>query len=214
MKRKQMTKTHTTSIKIVSNSIDKNWSFDSETKMFSHPIYPNKFFKAICKNKKREQVNVFIDKFGKKHKRKCIDMVSTLFPFIPPDEDPRNIGYNSGASRSVYHFDIIPNKTDASILSIYTNYEGDHTQPYDTILGCRVSTLDKIPQGMIGQKFKNGNYTKFIAKGDLNQGAVYHTWLEIWNTTIDRTYIADYEVYGEEAQNPSDAVVEIFVGIH
>lgn len=110
MKRKQMTKTHTASIKIVSNSIDKNWSFDSETKMFSHPIYPNKFFKAICKNKKREQVNVFIDKFGKKHKRKCIDMVSTLFPFIPPDEDPRNIGYNSGASRSVYHFDIIPNK--------------------------------------------------------------------------------------------------------
>lgn len=110
--------------------------------------------------------------------------------------------------------DTIPNKIDSAILSIYTNYEGDHTQPYDTLLGCKVSTLSKIPTGMIGQKFKDGNYTKFTAQGDLSQGVVYQTWLEIWNETIDRTFTCDFEVYGEKAKHRSDAVVEIFVGTH
>ena len=126
MKRKQMAKTHKPSIKMVSNSIDKNWSFDSETKMFSHPIYPNKFFKAICKNKKKEKVNVFLDKFGKKHRKKSVDIISTLFPYIPTDEDPRNIGYNLGTNSSPYHFDIIPNKMqsfwDTRRGTRYVNY--------------------------------------------------------------------------------------------
>ena len=52
----------------------------------------------------------------------------------------------------------IPNKIDQSILSIYTNYEGDHTQPYDTILGCKVSSLQEIPEGMVGQSFNGGTY--------------------------------------------------------
>ena len=107
----------------------------------------------------------------------------------------------------------IPNKTSEDILSIYTNYEGDHTQPYDTILGCKVSSLDKIPEGMIGQTFEGGNFQKFISKGNLTQGVVFQTWLEIWNQPLDRNYVADFEVYGQKSQNPMDAEVEIFVGL-
>lgn len=110
MTRKYRPKRHKQSIKIISNLIDKNWSFDSETNMFTHPIYPNKLFKAICRNKKREQVNVFVDKFGKKHKKKYVDVISTLFPYISTDEDPKNLGYNVRINSSPYHFDIIPNK--------------------------------------------------------------------------------------------------------
>jgi hypothetical protein len=50
----------------------------------------------------------------------------------------------------------IPNKVDASIFSIYTNYEEDHTQPYDTILDCKVDSLDHIPKGIVGQSFYGG----------------------------------------------------------
>jgi len=107
----------------------------------------------------------------------------------------------------------IPNKIDASILSIYTNYEKDHTKPYDTILGCKVSTLDKIPEGMIGQEFEKGNYAQFISNGNLTQGVVYNTWLEIWNKDLDRKFTADFEVYGEKAQNLTNAEVEIFVAV-
>lgn len=108
----------------------------------------------------------------------------------------------------------IPNKIDTSILSIYTNYDSDYTKPYDTILGCSVSSLEKIPEGMVGQQFNQEKYVNFISKGNLTQGAVYNTWTEIWNQDLDRTYTADFEVYGDKAQDPTDAEVEIFVAIN
>lgn len=107
----------------------------------------------------------------------------------------------------------IPNKIDGEILSIYTNYESDHTKPYDTILGCRVSSLEEIPEGMIGQSFERGNYGEFISKGDLLQGIVYTTWTEIWEKDLDREFTADFEVYGEKVQNPIDAQVNIYIAL-
>ena len=108
----------------------------------------------------------------------------------------------------------IPNKVDSEVFSIYTNYQGDHTQPYDTILGCKVNTLEEIPDGMVGQTFGGGTYAKFISKGDLTQGAVYGIWTEIWNKDLNRVFTADFEIYGEKAQNPTDAEVEILVAIY
>jgi len=109
--------------------------------------------------------------------------------------------------------DKIPNKIDANILSIYTNYEGDHLKPYDTILGCRVDSLEDVPEGMVGQSFDGGTYTQFTCKGDLAKGLVYDAWLDIWSKDLDRVYTADFEVYGEKTQNPSDAEVDIFIAI-
>lgn len=107
----------------------------------------------------------------------------------------------------------IPNKISEEILSIYTNYESDHTKPYDTILGCKVSSLDVIPDGMVGLSFEGGTFAKFVSKGDATKGAVYNTWVDIWNTDLNRLYTADFEVYGEKAQNPSDTEVDIFVAV-
>ena len=66
---------------------------------------------------------------------------------------------------------------------------------------------------MITKTFKKGNYAKFVSKGDLTKGAVYGTWSKIWETELDRTYSTDFEIYGEKAQNPTDAEVEIFVAV-
>lgn len=107
----------------------------------------------------------------------------------------------------------IPNRISDDVLSIYTNYESDHTKPYDTILGCKVSSLDVIPDGMMGQSFDGGTFAKFVSKGDVTKGAIYNTWVDIWNTDLDRLYTADFEIYGEKAKNPADAEVDIFVAI-
>ena len=109
--------------------------------------------------------------------------------------------------------DKIPNKLDQNVLSIYTNYQGDHTAPYDTILGCRVSTIDQIPEGMIAQSFEGGNYGKFTAKGDLTKGLIYGTWTEIWEQNLDRVFTADFEIYGEKAHDPQNAEVDVMVAI-
>lgn len=105
----------------------------------------------------------------------------------------------------------IPNKIDNVILSIYTDYEGDYTKPYTTLLGCKVENLNKIPKGMIGKEFEGGSYSKFTAKGDLTKGAVFGEWSKIWGMDLNRRYTADFEIYGEKAENPTNAEVDIFV---
>jgi len=107
----------------------------------------------------------------------------------------------------------IPNKVSSEVLAIYTNYESDHTKPYDTILGCKVNSLDEIPDGMIGQAFEGGTFAKFLSTGDITKGVIYKTWVDIWNSDLERLYTADFEVYGQKARNISDAEVEIFVAV-
>lgn len=66
---------------------------------------------------------------------------------------------------------------------------------------------------MVGLEFKGGNYVKFVSKGSLRNGVVYQTWDEIWKKDLNRDYTADFEVYGEKAQNPENAEVDIFVAV-
>ena len=108
----------------------------------------------------------------------------------------------------------IPNKSEESIYSIYTNYEKDFTRPYDVILGCKVNIDAEVPAGMVSISINGGTYTKFVSKGDLTKGAVYNTWVQIWNSDINRAYSADFEVYGEKSQNPSDGEVDIFIAVN
>ena len=107
----------------------------------------------------------------------------------------------------------IPNKMGNDVYSLYTEYESDHTKPYTTILGCKVGNLDNIPDGMVGSSFKGGNYIKTSAKGDLMQGLIVNHWSKIFEMGLDRIYSADFEVFGEKAQNPSDAEVDFYVSI-
>lgn len=107
----------------------------------------------------------------------------------------------------------IPNKIDNTIYSIYTDYEKDHTKPYTTLLGCKVENLDIIPEGMIGKSFEGGNYVKFTPKGNLAEDLVINEWIKIWNMDLERIFTADFEMYGEKAQNPSDAEVDILIAV-
>ena len=107
----------------------------------------------------------------------------------------------------------IPNKIDSTIYSIYTDYESDHTKPYTAILGCRVENLNDIPNGMIGKSFDGGSYVKLAAKGDLMQGLIVNKWTEIWGMDLDRTFTADFEVFGAKAQNPADAEINFLIAV-
>ncbi|MCS4300794.1 GyrI-like domain-containing protein [Chryseobacterium sp. BIGb0232] len=107
----------------------------------------------------------------------------------------------------------IPNKIDNIIYSIYTEYEKDHTKPYTTLLGCKVESLDHIPEGMVGKSFDGGDYVKFSPKGNLAEGLVINEWFKIWDMDLGRTFTADFEMYGEKAQNPSDAEVDILIAV-
>ena len=107
----------------------------------------------------------------------------------------------------------IPNKIDNTVYCIYTDYESDHTKPYTTILGCKVENLNTVPDGMVSKSVDGGNYVKFSTKGDLLQDLVINKWLEIWEMDLDRQFTADFEVFGEKAQNPADAEIDILIAV-
>lgn len=107
----------------------------------------------------------------------------------------------------------IPKKIDSTVYSLYTEYEGDHTQPYTAILGCKVENLSIIPVGMIGKSFDGGNYVKLSAKGDLMKGLIVNKWSEIWKMDLERVFTTDFEVFGEKAQNPADAEIDFLIAV-
>ncbi|SHL74109.1 GyrI-like domain-containing protein [Flavobacterium saccharophilum] len=107
----------------------------------------------------------------------------------------------------------IPNKIDNTVYSIYTEYESDHTKPYTTILGCKVKTLNTIPNEMVGKSFEGGNYVKLSAKGDLMKDLIINKWLEIWKMDLERVFTADFEVFGAKAQNPTDAEIDFLIAV-
>lgn len=107
----------------------------------------------------------------------------------------------------------IPMRLDNDIYSIYTDYEGDYTQPYTTLIGYKVENLDVIPHGFTGIMIEEAPYLKCTAKGKLSEGIVFDAWTEIWNAGISRAYTADFEVYAERSQNPDDAEVDIFLAV-
>lgn len=110
--------------------------------------------------------------------------------------------------------DKIPNKASQEILAIYTDYKSDFTEEYTTIIGIPVSTLDEIPEGMIGREFPAENFRKYIAKGEMPK-AVVDTWVEIWqkNSELNRKYTYDFELYGAKSQQGENSEVEIFIAV-
>ena len=107
----------------------------------------------------------------------------------------------------------IPGKVDGTIYSLYTDYEGNHMAPYTAILGCKVESLEAIPDGMVGRAFEGGSYVKITAKGDLAQGLIVSEWTKIWAMDLNRAFSADFEVFGEKAQNPANAEVDFLVAV-
>lgn len=107
----------------------------------------------------------------------------------------------------------IAGKLDENIYCLYTDYEKDHTRPYTTILGCRVDSIQEIPEDFVGKTVEQATYQKFVAKGNLMEGAVFNEWLKIWSSDIDRAFTTDYEVYGVASHDPADGEADIFVAV-
>lgn len=106
----------------------------------------------------------------------------------------------------------ISNTVSDEIYSVYTDYENDFRGKYTSIIGLKVSSLDQIPDGLIGREFNGGKYQKFVAKGQM-PNAVMETWKEIWskNKELNRKYTTDFEVYGAKSQKGENSEVGIYI---
>lgn len=88
----------------------------------------------------------------------------------------------------------IPALKNNSIMALYTDYEGDHTKPFNYTIGCEVGSLDDVPEGMNGVTVPGNKYALFQVKGGLPDSLI-EIWKEIWTSeTIERKFEADFEV--------------------
>ncbi len=107
--------------------------------------------------------------------------------------------------------DNIPNKVSTDLYNVYTNYQSDHLDWYDCILGCRVSTLDEIPDGMVGI-MADGQFEIFTSRGELPK-SVLDTWVHIWSSDLKRAYRTDFDLYQLDKMDPANAVVTTWVSV-
>lgn len=104
----------------------------------------------------------------------------------------------------------IPHKVNKTLLAVYTEYESDYTKPYSYIVGCEVSTLDEIPEGLVGIVVPPASYAVFTTEGPFPQGLA-QTWQTIWKTPLKRAYTTDFEIYGPDFNPQTNPEVKVFI---
>ena len=109
-------------------------------------------------------------------------------------------------------FSKIPNKLNENILALYTDYEGDYTKPYSWILGCEVSSLEDIPEGLVGRVLQASTYAVFTTQGVFPQGLI-SVWQEIWKLNLSRSYTSDFEMYRSGFDPQSNPEVKVYIAI-
>lgn len=106
----------------------------------------------------------------------------------------------------------IPAKKSDAIYCVYTDYESDAAGPYTTILGCNVAMLQTIPEGFTGVEIRGAAYRVYTSVGKLPD-SVLATWQHIWQTPINRSYSADFDVYGDDAKDRDAAEVKTYLSV-
>lgn len=107
----------------------------------------------------------------------------------------------------------IPDAAGDDVFGIYTHYVSGQQGEYSHIIGKEVSSLQHIPDGMVGLMIPEGEYLLFIAEGEM-PGAITRAWREIQEyfaeaPEYERAYTYDFEVYDPAEPN----VVTIYVAI-
>jgi predicted transcriptional regulator YdeE len=110
----------------------------------------------------------------------------------------------------------IPHKADDAIIAAYTEYESDMNGDYTFFIGAKVSEVNIVPEGMVYKKVEAGNYKVATTEKGPVWEVVLKAWQNIWSlpaSDANRNYLFDYEVYDQRVQDPSNGMVDIFIGV-
>jgi predicted transcriptional regulator YdeE/peroxiredoxin len=112
----------------------------------------------------------------------------------------------------------IPNKADASIVAVYTDYASDKDGEYTYLLGARVTSDAGLPPGIVAKKIPAGKFAVFTTEKGPGPKVVPDAWMRINSLPKsavggDRTYRTDYEIYDERARDPQNLQADVYVGI-
>lgn len=127
-----------------------------------------------------------------------------------PDAAPKDIPQLWQKFYSQHILGSIPNRLSDEVVALYCDYEKDHLGAYTCVIGCKVSALEQIPDGMVGKTIPASDFAVYRTTGEFPQSVVA-TWNAIWGSSLKRTFTGDYELYGESFARAQE--VEISVAI-
>lgn len=104
----------------------------------------------------------------------------------------------------------VANKVDDVIYAVYSDYEGDYTDPYRITIGYKVEVGFEVPGALHHVQVQSADYAMMSAAGEQPK-ALIETWEAIWQSDLDRLYQTDFEVYGQRFFE--DGVHEVLVAI-
>lgn len=106
----------------------------------------------------------------------------------------------------------INNRLSDDVYCIYTDYESDKDGTYTAILGFKVDNTNDITGEYDYKDIPGGKYYKFVAEGELPE-SIDKAWEYIWQSDINREYLADFEIYSPETRNHKKAKVPIYLSV-
>lgn len=109
-------------------------------------------------------------------------------------------------------FEKIPGKLDNEVIAVYHEYDGDHMKPFAYFIGCRVKEDQEVPDELSKLIIPKGSYNKHVAKGKMPE-CIGQAWAEIWQSETNRSFTADFEVYGQKSYDWNNAEVNIFLSV-
>ena len=91
----------------------------------------------------------------------------------------------------------IPNRADANIFAMYTDYESDANGEYAFLIGAKVTSLGSIQKECILSKFQTLVMRSSLQK-KARQEVVPETWQKLWSKPAsemggERAFFADFK---------------------
>ncbi len=113
--------------------------------------------------------------------------------------------------------DNVPQRTDNNLIAIYTDYSSNEKGEYTYVLGVRVSTVEKVPDGMIQVNVPAGKYAIVNSEKGPLPDVMPKVWQRIWAMPAaelggQRAFKTDFEVY-PEAFDWQNAQVAVHLGL-
>jgi predicted transcriptional regulator YdeE len=106
----------------------------------------------------------------------------------------------------------IVDRVSDDIYCVYTDYKDDYLDYYTAVLGCRVNSLDHIPEGFTAISIPAGKYQVYSLGGKFPEN-VRLAWQEIWDANVARKYTADFDLYSAGAKSFDETEVKIYLAI-
>lgn len=93
------------------------------------------------------------------------------------------------------------------IYCVYHDYEGGFADPYRMTIGYRAS-LAEVPEGLHRADVPKQSVVTYKVEGPQPQSLISQ-WQAIWNGDLNRSYLADFDVY--DAVDPEAVCVKVGV---